>query len=177
MTKRKEDCTPEEWAKLLRQREVDNARRQRKYEADPEWREKRKQYAREYRAKNPEETKRKDQERAAKRWADPKEHSKRRARNWKRVYGVDANFVMTMLAAQKGCCAVCGTELAFGKHLHIDHCHETNAVRGLLCRACNQAEGHLKSVGLTPTAFAVRLQAYLNNPPALVAKAAEELAG
>jgi hypothetical protein len=43
-----------------------------------------------------------------------------------------------MLAEQEGSCKVCGMP---GK-LHVDHDHETGAVRGLLCGGCNHALGH-----------------------------------
>jgi len=43
-------------------------------------------------------------------------------------------------------CMICGS----AKNICIDHCHDTNAVRGLLCRSCNLGLGLLgdKVVGL-----------------------------
>lgn len=43
---------------------------------------------------------------------------------------------------QKGCCFICGRKMKRkGKRTmrtpNVDHCHETNKVRGLLCTACN----------------------------------------
>jgi hypothetical protein len=38
-------------------------------------------------------------------------------------------------------CAICGTK---GVKLHIDHCHMTNHVRGLLCHNCNTGLGLFK---------------------------------
>lgn len=38
-----------------------------------------------------------------------------------------------------GKCAVCGDE-----RWHLDHCHETNELRGLLCGNCNRALGMLR---------------------------------
>lgn len=41
-----------------------------------------------------------------------------------------------MLAGQGGGCALCGRKP--GKTaLHVDHCHESNRVRGILCHQCN----------------------------------------
>ena len=48
-----------------------------------------------------------------------------------------------MLAAQGGCCAICGRRPRAGKHLHVDHDHDTGRVRGLLCFSCNVAIGNL----------------------------------
>ena len=44
-----------------------------------------------------------------------------------------------MLARQNGVCAICKTG---GCKLIIDHSHKTNAVRGLLCNACNLGLGN-----------------------------------
>jgi hypothetical protein len=48
-----------------------------------------------------------------------------------------------MLAAQGGVCAVCRklNPDRLGRRLHVDHCHETGRVRGLLCTLCNNAIG------------------------------------
>lgn len=42
-------------------------------------------------------------------------------------------------ALLEGKCEICGQ---FVERLHIDHDHETNEVRGLLCRTCNVGLGH-----------------------------------
>jgi len=49
---------------------------------------------------------------------------------------------------QKGKCAICGTERAIDApkwmKLLIDHDHETDEVRGLLCQSCNILVGRLE---------------------------------
>lgn len=47
----------------------------------------------------------------------------------------------SMVKAQEGRCAICGSQPE--EALHVDHCHDTLAVRGLLCRRCNFAIGFL----------------------------------
>lgn len=59
----------------------------------------------------------------------------------KHLYGVDADRYSEMMAAQSGCCAICREAT---EKLHVDHDHETGAVRGLLCRMCNQGLGFLR---------------------------------
>lgn len=49
-----------------------------------------------------------------------------------------------MLAAQGGACAICKVAPAPGSHLHVDHCHARNMVRGLLCQQCNIGLGAFK---------------------------------
>lgn len=44
---------------------------------------------------------------------------------------------------QNGQCAVCGYMPPFPKRLHVDHCHRTGGVRGLLCSKCNLGLGLL----------------------------------
>ena len=44
-----------------------------------------------------------------------------------------------MLERQGGRCLVCGATPS--KPLHVDHDHETGAVRGLLCGFCNSVLG------------------------------------
>ena len=55
-------------------------------------------------------------------------------------YGISLDDYNRMLAEQNGGCAVCGVEPTKRRH-HIDHDHETGAVRGLLCHQCNLALG------------------------------------
>lgn len=43
---------------------------------------------------------------------------------------------------QRGVCAICGKSKQY--LLHVDHCHTTNKVRGLLCSPCNVFLGILK---------------------------------
>jgi len=46
-----------------------------------------------------------------------------------------------MLEKQNGLCAICSQKTQ--GNLHIDHNHQTNEVRGLLCGKCNRAIGLL----------------------------------
>jgi hypothetical protein len=75
--------------------------------------------------------------------ADHAEHRKRlnearRSRAW-RKYGLGAVDYQRMLAAQDGVCAICRRKGS--RWLCVDHCHETQVVRGLLCEKCNIALG------------------------------------
>ena len=50
-----------------------------------------------------------------------------------------------MYEAQEGKCACCGThESYFKRQLHVDHCHKTKKVRGLLCTQCNPGIGYFQ---------------------------------
>lgn len=55
-------------------------------------------------------------------------------------YGLSGEQYRQMLEAQRGLCAIC-EQAPEGYALHIDHCHATDRVRGLLCRKCNMALG------------------------------------
>ena len=64
------------------------------------------------------------------------------SRNYK--YGVTKDFLVDLYERQKGQCAICGDEPATERGLHVDHCHKTGAVRGLLCHGCNTGIGALR---------------------------------
>lgn len=61
----------------------------------------------------------------------------RREQHLRRKYGIGIADYDRMLAAQGGGCALCGKapsdQTRYQKYLHVDHCHETGRVRGLLC--------------------------------------------
>lgn len=66
-----------------------------------------------------------------------------------RRYGLTRETYNALLASQGGGCAICGatesrdSDPRTGKRrsLHIDHCHRTGRVRGLLCASCNLGLG------------------------------------
>lgn len=72
-------------------------------------------------------------------------------------YGLTADEVDELLAAQGGVCAICGERPEREASMHVDHCHDTGRIRGLLCSRCNHAIGLLRE------------------DPALFARAAEYL--
>jgi len=64
----------------------------------------------------------------------------------RRHYGISISDWNDMFAAQNGCCAICGRHQSdFKNRFHVDHCHETGKIRGLLCSNCNTAIGKLGS--------------------------------
>lgn len=61
-------------------------------------------------------------------------------------FGITEGQYRVMLEEQGGVCASCGepevaTRGGHTKLLAIDHCHETDRIRGLLCQKCNCAIG------------------------------------
>ena len=63
----------------------------------------------------------------------------------KAAYGIGYAEYKNMLAAQNDCCAICGTDsTGVRKAFHVDHCHTTGVVRGLLCGNCNSGIGNLR---------------------------------
>lgn len=77
------------------------------------------------------------------------EHGKRSKRNgvMRREYGLAPAQYASMVAAQRGRCAIC-MRAETKRHrdgllcqLSVDHDHTTGAVRGLLCSACNVGLG------------------------------------
>ena len=70
-------------------------------------------------------------------------HKKERhARELQRKFGISIERYNEMFASQKGCCAICGRHQSeLKKRLHVDHDHETDEVRGLLCSQCNAGIG------------------------------------
>ena len=66
------------------------------------------------------------------------------SRKWllRRQYNLTLKQYDEMLKAQGGVCAICGEDNG-ERNLVVDHNHETNKIRGLLCTKCNAALGLL----------------------------------
>jgi len=74
-------------------------------------------------------------------------HNRERAKfqQWayelKKFYGITVQEYEQRLEEQDGRCAICLQLPPGGEHLCVDHDHDTNKVRGLLCRFCNLGIG------------------------------------
>jgi len=75
-------------------------------------------YSRQWKIKNPEKSK------------QIKDNASR-----KYSYGITKQQYIKMLKNQKNKCKICAR--LFCHTPHIDHCHETGKIRGLLCMRCN----------------------------------------
>ena len=61
-------------------------------------------------------------------------------------------------------CAICDRPLQLKQYkFAVDHCHDSDDVRGILCKRCNSALGIFED---NPDML-LRAAEYLNNPPAL----------
>lgn len=68
-------------------------------------------------------------------------------RTWrlKNEFGITDEEYEQLLSVQGGVCGICGGPPdGRWKRLHVDHCHTTGRVRGLLCTPCNQGLGLLR---------------------------------
>jgi hypothetical protein len=73
---------------------------------------------------------------------------------YQRTHGLNLKERDSLLEAQDGRCAICGslTEFQFkkGKHTNtgeyavVDHCHDSKKIRGILCGHCNTGLGAFK---------------------------------
>jgi hypothetical protein len=59
-----------------------------------------------------------------------------------KLYGLDAEAYRRLVEQQQNACAICQSD--FGGRPHVDHCHTTGIVRGLLCGLCNHGLGSFR---------------------------------
>ena len=74
----------------------------------------------------------------------PELRRRQREANLRKQYGIGHDQYEEILKSQGGKCAICGGG-PNGKHkdrFHIDHDHETEKIRGLLCGMCNLGVGY-----------------------------------
>ena len=79
----------------------------------------------------------------------------------KRRYGITAGEADAMFAAQGGLCVICQEAPAE----HVDHDHETGAVRALLCFNCNGGLGQFRDDPAVLRAAADYVEHHRDNPP------------
>ena len=79
------------------------------------------------------------------------------------AYGLSTDEYNAMWNYQNGRCAICNKTAhetnSKGNRLHVDHCHDTGKVRGLLCSPCNKGLGQF-SDDISRLAGAIK---YLNH--------------
>lgn len=85
----------------------------------------------------------------------PAKYEKERTRSLRNRYGITIQQYEEMLTTQNGHCALCDF-IPIDKPLHVDHCHKTNKVRGLLCASCNRSMHMLDNNNLLEKAIAYK---------------------
>lgn len=86
---------------------------------------------------NPDKNKLIQQRRQIREKTDPIKKEKRFLRSIKRKYGCTEEQYYALLKASNNICMLCFKKPAASKRLHLDHCHKTGRIRGLLCADCN----------------------------------------
>lgn len=72
--------------------------------------------------------------------ADPQRRALESDRNKQRRYQITQEKLDSLRGAHSGCCWICKSAIR-GKNEHVDHCHTTGFVRGILCASCNKGLG------------------------------------
>ena len=59
-------------------------------------------------------------------------------------WGLTPEQFLDMQIKQKNVCEICKNSFKNSKDTHIDHCHKTGNIRGILCAHCNHGLGKFK---------------------------------
>ena len=106
---------------------------------------KEKDYNKMYYQNNKEKDKKRCLENYYKNKDNPDKKLKWRENQLKVKYGMTLQDWNDLYKKQDHKCAICGTDEPKGNGLfHVDHCHSTGNIRGLLCHHCNVALGSFK---------------------------------
>jgi hypothetical protein len=74
-----------------------------------------------------------------------KESSRKSERKRKlKKYGLTEEEYTVLLISQNNLCAICCKDKESKRDWHVDHCHTTGKVRGILCHHCNLGLGNFK---------------------------------
>lgn len=115
--------------------------KKREYARTPEQRAKRTAYMAGYREANRESTNESARISHAKVRAG-RSSEERHDQHLRATYKIGRKTYLAMLERQGGKCAICGSDTSRWKHrFHVDHCHLSGLVRGLLCNRCNPMLG------------------------------------
>ena len=79
-----------------------------------------------------------------KRIAQPELHRKKDFTHNLKRFGLSVDDFFKIYHKQNESCAICGLhndDPKYARSLHIDHCHKTGIIRGLLCHGCNTGIG------------------------------------
>jgi len=85
-------------------------------------------------------------DRKAKRERDRRTPEQRAEKHLQDKYGISLNDKRQMIINQNCKCKICPRSLSKDdlSKSHVDHCHETGYIRGILCSNCNRGIGHLQ---------------------------------
>ena len=90
-----------------------------------------------------------------------KDRLRKRSKIWRmKKYNFSEELLQTLFELQEYKCGGCDKEFIDVLDLQMDHNHETNEPRGLLCRECNTLLGHVEKFWTMP-----KLDAYISYSP------------
>lgn len=111
------------------------------YAKTPEQKAKRREYQAKWYAANREKANRQANESHA-RVRKARSPEQRHDAHLRATYGINRDDYLRMLDEQGGKCLICDSPEPRGpKSWHVDHCHKTGKIRGLLCNMCNPRLG------------------------------------
>ena len=73
-----------------------------------------------------------------------KNRNKRISQKLLKAYGITLDQKLEILKKQHNKCAICNAELNSITAAHVDHCHISGKVRGILCTRCNPGIGYFQ---------------------------------
>lgn len=86
-----------------------------------------------------------------------------------RKYGITPDEYECILRQQNDKCAICLSPNTNKRNWHVDHCHDSGQVRGLLCHHCNLLLGNARD---NPVILQAAIS-YLKNPSAELLRQAD----